>query len=136
MRVSKKTYIVLGFILSSGIAAIVFSHPFGAPQGPELVITSFYHINNGTTGHAVTYEMNLFNQGTNTAKSCTVSLSDGRPGSQPILSNTFDVSPNRISITIKIDSGIYDDRGTYQIQALLGCANVQAQSAWDAIQVT
>lgn len=136
MRVSKKIYIILGLILPSITVATFFSHPFGNPQSPDLVITSFGHIVNGTSGHAVTYEMDLFNQGTSTAKRCTVSLSDGRPGSQPISSSPFDVSPTRNTIQIKIDSGIYDERGTYQIQALLGCFNTKIQSAWDVIQIT
>ncbi|MDE1770300.1 MAG: hypothetical protein KGI28_07105 [Thaumarchaeota archaeon] len=136
MNVSKRTYIISGVILSSIIVAVFFLHPFGNHEGPDLVITSFYHTVNGTTGHTVTYEMNLFNQGTSTATRCTVSLEDGRPGSQPILSSHFDVSPTRVPIKINIDSGIYDEKGTYQIQALLWCSNVAAQSAWDAIQVS
>ena len=136
VKVSKKTYIILGMILSSIIVAAFFSHFFENPQGPDLVITSFGHIFNGTTGHAVTYEMDLFNKGTSTAKNCTVSLSDGRPGSQPILSSPFNVFPTRTAIQIKITSGIYDERGTYQIQSLLGCVNTKVQSAWDAIQIT
>lgn len=133
----KKLVIIITTICIAVSAIMIpyILHITNNQKNPDLIITNFGQYSNGYVGRDVVFEMGLSNQGAVTAKNCMITLFDGKQGAQPIMSQFFDVIPTSNKIPIKIKSGIYENTGTYQVKAELGCMNTKSQSAEYTLQI-
>jgi hypothetical protein len=135
----KKQVIVALSIFCIAISAIMIpyiAHIMDNQKNPDLIITNFGQYSNGYVGRDVVFEMSVSNQGAITAKNCMITLFDGKQGSQLITSQFFDIIPNSNKIPVKIKSGIYENIGTYQVKAELGCMNTKSQSTEYTLQIS
>jgi hypothetical protein len=133
-----KKLAVISAIICISVSAIMIpyiSHILDNQKNPDLIITNFGQYSNGYVGRDVVFEMGVSNQGAVTAKNCMITLFDGNQGSQVIMSQFFDIIPTSNKIPVKIKSGIYENTGTYQVKAELGCMNTKSQSAEYTLQI-
>jgi uncharacterized repeat protein (TIGR01451 family) len=136
MKGSTKGYIIAGlFTLAAALGGSYLTHMFDSQKEPDLVITAFGNLTTGHVGQTVTFEMDLFNQGTATAKDCMVIINDGIPGPQGVHSQFFDVTPTPASIPVKVPSQVYLETGTYVVKSQLFCDNFKSQSVWFSLQI-